>query len=447
MASEVYEIINELNLKNGTNYKSQVLLKHKNNKTFERVLKMTYDTVQFIYGVGKTTLNKIDYPCVKESKVTLDKALDILQNEFCTRHVSGNAAIARLEELFGMLDGEDRFIISKVLERDLRINLGKTQINKVFKGLITKPAYMRCDVYSQKTAKNIKFPAFCQVKMDGTYREFVVDNGQVSSRSRSGEEYEYPIIFEQLSKLNDGVYIGELTVRGIRDRAAGNGLINSDNPPHDDIILSLWDFVKLDEYDLALQRDRKKPCKLTYRERWSMLKSDLLNIDCDNIELVPNIEVNSLQEALKATGTYMTDGLEGSILKDLDGVFKDGTSKQQLKLKLEISAEMRCVGFHEGTKGTKREGKVGSIIFENDEGTVKGKCSGFTDKELDYFTENQDKLIGKVLEVQFNDLTKARENEFFALSHPRFIEWRNDKDETDTLEKIYQLREMAMELG
>jgi hypothetical protein len=49
--------------------------------------------------------------------------------------------------------------------------------------------------------------------------------------------------------------------------------------------------------------------------------------------------------------------------------------------------------------------------------------------------------------VQFNDLTKAEGNDYYALSHPRYIEIRNDKDETDTLEKVLSLREMAMELG
>ena len=164
------------------------------------------------------------------------------------------------------------------------------------------------------------------------------------------------------------------------------------------------------------------------------------------IEIIPFFYVTNLQEALQQTSEWMSEGYEGAILKDWDMVFKDGTSKQQLKLKLEISAEMRIVGFHEGTKGTKREGKVGSIIFENDEGTIKGRTSGFDDKQLDWFTEHQEELIGNIIEVQFNDLSKANGSDTYALSHPRFIEFRNDKDETDTLEKVFKLREMAMEL-
>ena len=442
----MYNILSEINLENGSKYKARVITKHKDNKTLYRVFQMAYDTVKFSYGVGKTTLEKIEYPWVKKSTITIDEALDILENEFCTKRVTGNAAIARLGELFSYLDSEDRYVISRVIERDLRINFGKTQINKIFNDIITKPVYMRCDVYSSKSAKNVKFPAYVQLKADGTYREFTVHNGVVTSRSRSGETYVYPVINKQMRELPDGVYIGELTIMGEKDRAKGNGLINSDNPPHNDIIVQFWDFVTHDEYNLAKEKDRKRPCKTPYEERFNKLKEILQQYMGRNVQIIPSVVVHSLRDALQYTSDVMSDGFEGSILKDFSGVFKDGTSKQQLKLKLVISAEMRCTGFQEGSKGTKREGKVGSIIFENDEGTVKGRCSGFTDTELDYFTLNQDKLIGNIMEVQFNDLTKAQGNDYFALSHPRFIEWRNDKTETDTLEKIHQLRTMAIEV-
>jgi hypothetical protein len=107
---------------------------------------------------------------------------------------------------------------------------------------------------------------------------------------------------------------------------------------------------------------------------------------------------------------------------------------------------MRITGFQEGTPGTKREATFGAMIFENDEGTIKGRCSGFTDKQLEDFNSRREELIGKIIEVQFNDLSKARDSDYYALSHPRFIEIR-EKDETDTLEKAFELRQMAMELS
>lgn len=436
------EIIEELNLENGSNYKLKILQKHKDNLLLQRVLKMTYDNVAYNYFI-----KKIPEYQFKSTIVCIEKALDRLEFIYATREKTGNAAISDFQELLSNMFYKDADIIKKIIGRDLKINLGKTQINKVFKDLITKMPYMRCDIYSNKTAKNIKFsPGACvQLKADGTYRSVTVVNGLVQFNSRSGEKYEYPILEGIFSNMKDGVYIGELLVGDIHNRAESNGLINSDNPPHEKIFIQLWDYVTLNEWTRPKDKTNKKP----YSERFFELRTilrDVESVESFHLQVIPFQEVSSISEALEFTSKMMSDGFEGAILKDWYTPFVDGTSKMQLKLKLEIDLEVRLVGFHEGTKGTKREGKIGSLIFQNDEGTIKGRASGFTDKELDDFMERQDELLGKIMTVQFNDLTKAESNDFYALSHPRFISFRDDKTETDTLETAFKLREMAMQL-
>ncbi len=443
--SNIHQIIAEINESNSTNHKIAVLKKYQENDFLKRVLQMTYDHVAFTYGMSIEQIEKFEGS--KSGASNLVYALDKIEEKLCTREITGHAGLQYAADLLSDLNVDDAQLAKKIINRDLRINAGKTLINKVFPGLITKPVYMRCDVYSSKTAKNIKFPAIVQLKADGTYREFTVDAGQVTARSRSGEDYEYPVIFKQMSTFPDGIYTGELTVRGIHDRAKGNGLINSDEPPHDDIVLELWDFISPFEYAQAGKKDKKNPCVVLYDDRFRQLRNIMDTQTPSNVSIIPFKFVQTLKDALDACSKWMNQGFEGAILKDLEGVFKDGTSKQQLKLKLQIDAEMRITGFTEGSKGTKREGKIGAIEFANDEGTIKGRTSGFTDEQLDYFTEHQQELLNKIMTVQFNDLTKAEGNDYYALSHPRFIEIRNDKDETDTLEKVMKLREMAMELG
>ena len=142
----------------------------------------------------------------------------------------------------------------------------------------------------------------------------------------------------------------------------------------------------------------------------------------------------------------MNKGLEGGVLKNINMGYKNGTSKDQLKIKLKVDVEMRCVGFVKGTKGTKYENLNKVIVFENDEGTIKGQCSGMTDEMVDEVTKNESNYINKILTVKFNDLQKADDHDFYALSHPRFDCWRDDKDTTDTLETVLKLRDMAKEL-
>ena len=164
------------------------------------------------------------------------------------------------------------------------------------------------------------------------------------------------------------------------------------------------------------------------------------------IKIIEHKVVHNSQEVMLQNKCWMEQGFEGSILKDWSGVFKEGTSNKQLKIKLKISAEMRVIGFLDGTIGTKREGKVGSIIFKNDEGTIEGRCSGFTDEFLDELTNNKENYLGKIIEVEFNDLSRAAGSDYYSLSHPRFICTR-EKDETDTLEQIFKMREMAMDVS
>ena len=84
------------------------------------------------------------------------------------------------------------------------------------------------------------------------------------------------------------------------------------------------------------------------------------------------------------------------------------------------------------------------MTYESDDGKIKGSCSGFSDEQLEQINNNRDWYIGKIIAVGCNDITKGRDNDYYALSHPRFDEVRTDKTETDTLERALEIKQMAM---
>ena len=438
----IFKILEELNAENGSNYKMATLKKYSDNELLKRVLKMAYDKATYTYGISMKNIDSNIPENSGEKLRSLEQCLDVLVNSFVTREYTCNTAIDILEDLLYSLNVEDRIVLSRIIGRDLKINMGRSNINKVFKDLIVKQVYMRCGIYNSKTSSKINIDdAYLQLKADGTYREFTVDQGIVTCISRSGEEYAYPVLSEGLSKFPDGKYIGELTVSGTNDRATGNGLINQDNPPHDLINLDLWDYITPEEYQNAANKVKNTT---KYSDRFNTLVKTIESAqNLKNINIIETHIVKSIPQALTIVGEWMRNGLEGGILKDKDNIFRDGTSPQQLKLKLEIDADVRITGFTEGTKGTSREFTFGAITFENDEGTIKGQTSGFTDAQLKDFNGRREELIGKIMSVQFNDITQARTNDFYALSHPRFIELRDDKNSTDTLERVLELKEMA----
>jgi len=248
MNKSITEIFKELNESNSSNYKIKVLKQYSDNELLAKIFKMAYDKVEFSYGV---TLKNVDKFNPVQIETSLECALSFLADELSTREVTGNAALQSLSNTLYSLSERDSIIIKKIINRDIRCNVGRTQINKVFPNLITKPIYMRCGVFNDKTKKKIQYPATLQMKCDGTYREFTVQNGEVQARSRSGESYEYPELFEALSACSNGMYFGELTVRGITDRAIGNGMINSKDVPYSDLIFDAWDYVIIEEYKNA----------------------------------------------------------------------------------------------------------------------------------------------------------------------------------------------------
>ena len=441
----IHDIIDELNLSNSSIHKINVLKKYKPNVTLQRVLKMTYDKVVYRYYLTMNYWYKKNGPNPFGSNpnpsLTLDEALDFLESKLATRELTGHDALFAMDSVFLGLSDQDRELVVKMINRDLRINCGRTQINKVFGDLITKPVYMRCDVFSAKTAKGITFPAFIQLKADGTYREMQVLNGKAEFLSRSGEQYEYTFVDDLAASLPDGHYIGEMTVKGTQNRAESNGLLNSDNPPMDRIVFDLWDYITLEEYTNAA---RKVKNTIKYSARLRRLSEIINGANHPQLKVIESHVVNTIQEAFDFVVKWMEDDLEGGILKDPNGIFKDGTSKQQLKMKLEMDLDVRITGFKEGTIGTKRESTFGAITFETDDGKIKGAVSGFSDDQLKQINSDRDSYIDKIMSVSCNDITKGRNNDHYALSHPRFNEVRTDKTETDTLERALEIKQMAM---
>ena len=440
----VTDIINELCLDNGSNYKLEVLKRHKSNALFERVLKMTYDSVVYRYYLTMNHWNKMEesarFSACSIPTMTLEDALDFLEQKLSTREITGNSAIEQMSQVFNSVSEQDRDVLIKIINRDLRINCGRTQINKVFPNLITKPIYMRCGVFSKKTSKDIKYPAILQLKADGTYRELQVFNGEVKLLSRSGEEYQYQ--FENdFADLPDGHYTGELLVEGTENRSESNGLLNSDNPPVDKIVFYVWDYITPEQYSNAAKKVKNT---VSYEDRFARLKEIVADKKHPQLQLIETYRVNNTVEAFEKVVGWMNGGLEGGVLKDMGGVFRDGTSKHQLKMKLEMDLEVRVTGFKEGRVGTKRADTFGAITFETDDGMIKGSTSGFTDAQLEEINSDRDVYIGKIMTVSCNDITRGRDSDHYALSHPRFKEFRDDRDDTDTLQRAEEIKLMAM---
>jgi len=454
--TNITKFINEINKTNGSNDKIATLTSYKSDTLVQRVLKMTYDKVCFTYGV---TMKNIPTISNYAGTATLSEALDVLENDFATRKITGNAALLKLEQVLFSLSEEDAIVLIKIIGRDLKIAMGRTSINKVIKNLIVKPPYMRCEIGNEKNVKkNIDFKkrVFSQVKMDGTYRAATIDSDDITVMSRAGNEDSFPIIEKEILSLeiDGGTLLGEMTLRGEQDRSVGNGIINSITERElrqSDIVFTVWDLVPANEYSMdkdQIKAATKAGTLSKYGARLDKLEAMLKEANLKNVELVEYKEVQSMKEAYEHFQVITERGDEGTVIKTEELVWKDGNSKQQLKVKLVVEIDVRIVSFNKGNIGSKNEAYFSGINYSNDDGTIQGSVgvTSLTEELRDWFFDNMDKVTGDVMTLVCNDITQARGSETFALSHPRYEELRGKEKVTDTLERALEQKTMAMEM-
>jgi len=329
----IKEIFDEIASTSGNNAKIDVLKKYSDNELLRRVLYMANSKrVKFyIKRLPEYTHNEVSY--------TLEQALGTLM-EIANRDITGQNAIDKLTIWLENVSADDAYIIERIIDKDCKIGMGTTFINKVFKGLIEETPYMGAVSFDEKKARKIfdkGGKGISQVKMDGRYCNAVIRGGEVEMESRQGE----PTIVtgakfvEELAQLEDCVLNGELTMDGI-PRYESNGIIASiidisknksersdkENEKklaafvekHGDfnealskIRYTVWDRISIDEYF-----DAKST--VPYSKRAVELNKALKAIEVTRVSIVEGVVVNTYEEAMNHFQEILGRGEEGTIL-------------------------------------------------------------------------------------------------------------------------------------
>lgn len=421
-------LLNAIKNKNTVIGKIDLISESDLKQDFITLFNYTYDKLTYKFGLRSTDGIGESTGTHKEKMPVLFALLDYLNS-----NESAQNKKARVREYISTYRP---VLLNLVLDRDLDIGINLKTYNRYFFPKIFKPQYMRCSMPSDYRESNFRYPAVLQEKIDGTYRTLSVTNSAVLGftewRSRSGEIYEHTLPNTDPRKLPDGIYIGELVVVGSADRYESNGLLNSLESANIPVKFLVWDYLYSNDGDHFSD-------SLAYEDRVDRLKRILKNLNSSDIEFVQSWEVNSYAEAEAKALEIIANGGEGGILKDWSTVFKDGTSKTQIKLKQIKDVDVAISGYVEG-KG-KRKGKIGALEFSSSDGLVTGSCSGFSDSVLDEMSVHFEKYLGRVITVRANDLTFK--NGKHSLQHPRFMCFREDKKTADDLDRILAIFDKA----
>ncbi|ADR32589.1 gp30 DNA ligase [Escherichia phage vB_EcoM_VR7] len=416
----ILDILNEIAATDSTKEKQAILESYSENETLKRVYRLTYSKgIQFYIKKwpkpGTTTQSF--------GMLNISDMLDFIEFTLAPRKLTGNAAI---EELSGYIaDGkkDDVEVLRRVMMRDLECGASVSIANKVWKGLIPEQPQMLASSYDEAgIAKNIKFPAFAQLKADGA-RCFAEVRGDelddVRLLSRAGNEYlkldllkkelieatreareRHPegvlidgelVYHEQktvvqddgLAFLFDDTEQAETQIESAESRTKSNGLANKSLKGTITAVeaagmkFQVWDYVPLIEVysDVKILNPLKYDVRFAVLEK--MIADNVVLHGYDRMILIENHVVNNLEEAKAIYKKYIALKLEGIILKNTAAPWENKRSKNMYKFKEVIDIALEIIGFYEHEKDPN---KIGGVVLQSSCGKIVTNCgSGFKD--------------------------------------------------------------------
>lgn len=265
------------------------------------------------------------------------------------------------------------------------------------------------DLYKKENSRafKIELPAFVQRKYDGIRCLSYLKDDRVILESRKGIEFEN---FEKLKsqlkpifeKLPSGFYFdGELYTKNIPFEAI-SGLIRitekkalrRDKELIDQIEYHIYDFVDMNEPFMT--------CKDRFQFLYHILDANLKNAPlCRSVE---TFALNYLNEIKDMHDTFVKEGFEGIMIRDMAGVYECNKRSRYLqKYKVFMEEEFIIVGFHDGTGD-----ESGAIIWDcktaNDK-LFSVRPKGTVESRKQLFIDGQ-KYINKYLTVIFQEYSE-----------------------------------------
>lgn len=390
----------------------------------------------------------IDVNGFSDKTISIVDAITSLYEVVAARQITGNTAKEFVSMLYSELTKDDRVVFSYIIKRDLRCGVAAKTINTVWPNFIRVSAYMRCSSFNEKNIQRLKYPCYSQTKMDGLFVNVIVPaRNAIEVTTRVGTRITDKLLtqenkrqlFSSIPTTHSGyVFQGEAvaaydkTLTTIMPREESNGYLNSDDVDPERVIFFLWDVIPIDEYSTLKYN-------VSYKERYQVVNTFIDIINSPRYRIVFTQECNNKTDLIESFKTARSNGEEGVIGKNFDGIWKNGTSSDQIKIKDEFIVDLKIVGYKLGTG--KYIGMLGSLICETSDGLLQTFVgSGFSDTDRKSMLAHVDDWVdkGQIVSVKANAVTTGENRDTKCLYLPRIIEVRYDKEEADSLERVYE---------
>lgn len=427
------EFVNEINASNSRLYKEAILDQYKENEYVKQLVHFIFNPY-VVTGISKKKIDRIrlGFISIKDIPATYN-IFDLLN--YLTLNNTGSDLM--LTEVLKCVSANREFseLIFSIVSKDIKLGIQSTTINKiwgdkfipVFDVMLAQKYFDNPDKLLPESTNFILTP-----KLDGV-RCVLINNGINGPKffSRQGQPIEQLIELEEEAKhLPFGyVYDGELLLDN-KDNLESKDLyratvkVTSADKEKTNLIFNVFDMIPLKDFQDGCCNAPASLRKEQLLERFTFMKLPHI---IDVPILYYGNDKNMITEYLDK---ITNEGGEGVMINIADAPYECKRSKGLLKVKKMQTCDVKVIDMEEGTG--KNKGKLGALkiefigpdgfTYQNDVG------SGLTDEDREYYWNNPDKILNKIVEIQYFEIS-ANQQGTFGLRFPVFKWVREDKTE------------------
>lgn len=460
LSSEAYEIIERIAADSKKTGKQAIVNQHIGDPMFLAVVRYANDPA-IVFGVATKKLSGIA-AAGQQGNPDFDASTWGLLDGLAGRQLTGHAAIDAISAELARLNPSSASLLRRILLKDLRAGFSEGTVNRARPGTIQEYPYMRCSLPAKSNMAKWNWAdgMVSQEKADGAFANVDhIAGGVVRITTRQGTAYPEGCMPQLeaaiLERLAEGMQThGELVVYQdgqLLPRAEGNGVLRSLAQGG---ALELGQVVRFQCWDQipasAVQPNGRY--EVAFKQRLRGLMEQLRSSqDCEHADLMvltPTKIVFSKAEAFEHYREILKAGKEGTILKHPDMIWRDGDSKDSVKLKLEVDVDLVIKAVVPGKAGKKTEGRAGSLTCESKCGLLRVDVTIKNEKLRARVDQNPGDFIERILAVRANSImAPSKSSALYSLFLPRMVEadYRDDKTIGDDLQSIKDQFEAAVE--
>lgn len=420
----IIKIFKQLQDTRSLNDKKLIIYKNKNDELFKKFLVFLLDS-NITTGISTKKWDKIEVSSTWESDVDeFDKLLD-----YITKNNSGRDNDIIMCKAWCKNQSEEiQEFAKQIITKKFRLGCDKKVVNSVIPGLIpswdVQQAFPMSDANMPK--KNEWF-ALSQ-KLNGNNAGYY--KGKLISRQGKAF-FGLDHIIEDIQKIPDYdnfFFNGELIRKNIDNLSdndnfqLGTGIINSDDSDKSCIQFVIYEMIPVEEFEKGESKYKYKDRKQKYL---IPLSETILEKELDSLKVVPFVyegtDISVIEPLLNEANKK---GWEGLMLNK-NTVWKNKRNNGILKVKSFKHADILCTGVVEGDG--KYKGTLGLIKCDY-KGYELGVGSGFTDYQRNFFWNNPDEIVGKIVQIKYKGETQNK-NGGISVQFPIFEIVRTDKTE------------------